>query len=208
VVVATKTIPVLNDFSIVNPLVERLPGVELPHVVHAWDVLRGGGPAGGSAVVLDDDGGRYAAGVCEVLLDRGVRVELVSRFNALFPGTTTTLDLATLYQRLLSKGLEHRLNSWALSVDQGGVTVFNLFTGAETALPADAVVLVSGPKADDGLYFALKGAVDRLLRIGDCHAPRKLDHAIYEGELAGREIVDWAERAIYEGELERLPATV
>ena len=37
-------------------------------------------------------------------------------------------------------------------------------------------------------------------------APRKLDHAIYEGELAGRELWDPEERYIYEGELERAEA--
>ena len=42
-----------------------------------------------------------------------------------------------------------------------------------------------------------------LHRIGDCVAVRKLDHAIYEGYLAGRELFDPHERYIYEGELER-----
>ena len=50
---------------------------------------------------------------------------------------------------------------------------------------------------------ALKGTVENLHRIGDCLAPRKLDHAIYEGELAGRELWSPEERYIYEGELER-----
>ena len=61
----------------------------------------------------------------------------------------------------------------------------------------------TGPKADDELYFALKGRVEELHRIGDCVAPRKLDHAIYEGYLAGRELWSPEERYIYEGELER-----
>ena len=42
-------------------------------------------------------------------------------------------------------------------------------------------MLATGAKANDELYFALKGAVENLHRIGDCVAPRKLDHAIYEG---------------------------
>jgi hypothetical protein len=45
--------------------------------------------------------------------------------------------------------------------------------------------------------------VENLHRIGDCVAPRKLDHAIYEGYLAGRELWSAEERYIYEGELER-----
>ena len=64
-------------------------------------------------------------------------------------------------------------------------------------------MLATGPKANDELYLALTGRVPNLHRIGDCVAPRKLDHAIYEGELAGRELWSPAERYMYEGELER-----
>ena len=60
----------------------------------------------------------------------------------------------------------------------------------------------------DELYSALKGGVANLHRIGDCVAPRKLDHAIYEGYLAGREVWSADERYIYEGELERAEALV
>lgn len=204
VVLATGAVPSRTGFSMVNPMVERLPGVDQDNVLHAWDVLEGRGEIGDRVVVLDDDGSRAAAGVCEVLLDAGKEVEIVSRFNALFPATATTLDLATLYGRLMSKGLRERLNHWAASIDGSTVTVFNLFTGATATLEADTVVLATGPKANDTLYFELKGRIPGLHRIGDCVAPRKLDHAIYEGFLAGRELFDWKERAIYEGDLERI----
>jgi hypothetical protein len=142
--------------------------------------------------------------VTEALLDRGKRVELVSRWHALFPSTLTTLDMFHVYSRLLSKGLGYRLNSWATGIEGDCVSVVNLYTGAADMLEGvDTVVLATGPKANDELYFALKGRVERLYRIGDCLAPRKLDHAIYEGELAGRELWSPAERYIYEGELER-----
>ena len=83
---------------------EQLPGVEQDNVLTVWDVLQGSRPVGKRVVVLDDDGTRGAAGVCEVLLDRGSEVEIVSRWNALFPSTLTTLDMAHLYARLLGKG--------------------------------------------------------------------------------------------------------
>lgn len=205
VIVATGAKPDRTGFSTMNPLVERLPGVDQPHVHHAWDILRGTTPDGEHVVVLDGDGGRYAAGVCEVLLDHGKQVELVTPFNALFPSTFTTLDMVALYSRLMTKGLTDRVNSWALGVDGGTVTVVNLYTGQTSELEGvDAVVLATGPKADDDLYFALKGTIGTLHRIGDCVAPRKLDHAIYEGELAGRELWDPDERYIYEGDLEAL----
>jgi hypothetical protein len=197
-------VPSRTGFSSVNPLVERLPGVEQANVLTVWDVLLDAKPAGERVVVLDDDGSRYAAGVTEVLLDRGKRVELVSRWHALFPSTLTTLDIAHVYGRLLSKGLEYRLNSWATGIEDDRVSVVNLYTGAADTLEGvDTVVLATGLKANDELYFALKGMVENLYRIGDCLAPRKLDHAIYEGELAGRELWSPEQRYIYEGELER-----
>jgi NADPH-dependent 2,4-dienoyl-CoA reductase/sulfur reductase-like enzyme len=204
VVVATGAIASRTGFSSVNPLVEELPGADGEHVLTVWDVLLDSKPVGKRVVVLDDDGTRYAAGVTEVLLDRGCSVELVSRWPSLFPGTLTTLDMAHVYGRLLGKGLTYRLNSWALEIDDERVAVVNLYTGAtETLTGVDTVVLATGPKADDVLYLELKGQVENLHRIGDCVAPRKLDHAIYEGYLAGCELWSPEERYIYEGELER-----
>jgi mycofactocin system FadH/OYE family oxidoreductase 2 len=204
VVVATGAVASRTGFSSVNPLVESLPGVEQDNVLTGWEVLLGERPVGRRVVVLDDDGTRAAAGVCEVLLDRGSEVELVSRWNALFPTTLTTLDMAHLYSRLLGKGLAYRLNVWASAIEGDVVRVFNLYTGAaETIESVDTVVLAAGAKANDGLYFDLKGHVENLHRIGDCVAPRKLDHAIYEGYLAGRELWSPEDRYIYEGELER-----
>jgi hypothetical protein len=204
VIVATGALPSRTGFSSVNPLVDELPGADGGNVLTVWDVLLESRPVGKRVVVLDDDGSRYAAGVTEVLLDRGCEVELVSRWPALFPGVMTTLDMPHLYGRLLGKGLVYRLNTWASSIDGDGVTLFNLYTGgAETLQGFDSVVLATGPKANDELYFALKGVVPNLHRIGDCVAPRKLDHAIYEGYLAGRELWSPEERFIYEGDLER-----
>ena len=204
VIVATGAVPSRTGFSSMSPLVEQLPGSEQENVLTGWDVLLEAKPVGERVVVLDDDGSRYAAGVTEVLLDRGKRVELVSRWHALFPGTLTTLDMPHVYGRLLGKRLEYRLNTWASGIEGDRVSIFNLYTGgAETLTGVDTVVLVTGQRANDELYFGLKGSLEAVHRIGDCVAPRKLDHAIYEGELAGRELWSAEERYVYEGELER-----
>ena len=50
-----------------------------------WDVLLEARPVGKRVVVLDDDGTRYAAGVTEVLLDRGSDVELVTPLAGALP---------------------------------------------------------------------------------------------------------------------------
>ena len=50
----------------------------------------------------------------------------------------------------------------------------------------DTVVLAMGNQTEASLYFALKGRVEALHRIGDCLAPRQLDSAILDGERIGR----------------------
>jgi mycofactocin system FadH/OYE family oxidoreductase 2 len=205
VIVATGALPSRSGFSIANPLVAELPGVHQENVFSAWDVLRDSARVGERVLVLDDEGGRYTAGVAEVLLDQHKHVVVATRFNALFPQTFYTLDMPFLYQRLFDKGLSYRLNVWANTIEGRTVQMFNLYTGApEEPVQVDSVVLGTSPVADESLYFALKGRVAELHRIGDCVAPRKLDHAIYEGFLAGRELWSTEERYIYEGQLERL----
>jgi hypothetical protein len=43
-------------------------------------------------------------------------------------------------------------------------------------------------RARDALYFALRGRVSELLRIGDAVSVRPADRAIFEGHLAGRRL--------------------
>ena len=204
VVLAAGATPSRSGFSTFAPLVDRLPGVDQDNVVTAWEVLLDAREIGERVVVLEDDGTRYAAGVAEVLLDRGKQVELVTPWTSLFPFTLPTLEHPIIYNRLFEKGLQYHVNSWATELSGSALTMINLYTGAETPLEGvDTLVLVTCREASEDLYFALKGQVENLHRIGDCVAPRRLDHAIYEGYLAGRELWDPAERYIVEGELER-----
>ena len=203
VICATGALPGRDGFSNAAPLTHRLPGTELPHVLTPWEVLGEGRPTGGRVVVLDGDGSRYAAGATEVLLDRGAAVELVSPHADLFPATVTTLDRSFVYRRLFSKGLAYHLNSWVSEITRDSVAVYNLYSGnAQVIEDVETVVLVTGRIADDSLYRELKGRMERLYRIGDCLAPRSLDHAIYEGFVAGRELWSLQQRQIGAGELE------
>jgi hypothetical protein len=59
---------------------------------------------------------------------------------------------------------------------------------------------------EHSLAASLNGTLSNLHRIGDCLAPRRIDHAIYEGFLAGLELFDPHQRYIVEGELEQWAA--
>lgn len=207
VIVATGSSPRRDGFSSVNPMVHQLPGADQPNVVTFYEVLLQSAEIGKRVLVLDDDGSRYTAGSTELLLDRGHEVELVTRHTSLFPLMAPTLDLPVLYKELFTKGLKHRTVSWAKEIDGDKVTIFSLFNGHEEVLEGiDTVVLATGHKSDNRLYSALKEAMPetQIHGIGDCMAPRQIQHAIYEGMLAGRELFDSKERYIMPGDLEQL----
>ncbi len=202
IIVATGALPSRTGYSPVTPMVDELPGTHQDNVITVWDAIEGTATIGKRVVMLDDDGSRTAAGAAEMLLDRGHEVHVVTRWNQLFPFTAGGLDMATLYERMFRKGLTYQVNQWTSGINGTAVSVFNLYTGeSEPTVEADAIV-VTGSKPDDTLYFELKDEFDNVQRVGDCVAVRKLDHAIYEGYLAGRELFDPRERYIYEGELE------
>ena len=203
IVVATGARARGDGFSHALPHIPRLRGAEQANVVTHWDVIGGQAEVGTRVVVLDDDGTRAAAGVVELLLDRGCEVELVSRFATLFPLSTNPADAAFLPARLVQKGMSWRLYSWALGVEGGTITLLDLLSNREESREVDTVVLALPPVAEDALYAELAAGGRPVHRIGDCVAPRRIDHAIYEGVLAGRELWTWQERELAPGALER-----
>ena len=67
-----------------------------------------------------------------------------------------------------------------------GVRTKHTFSGVETLLEADTVVLAFGGKANDGLFHALSGKVPELKLIGDACSPRRIHDALLEGTRMAR----------------------
>jgi 2,4-dienoyl-CoA reductase-like NADH-dependent reductase (Old Yellow Enzyme family) len=186
VLLATGARPDRDGFSTFAPAVRVLDGVREPHVLTGWDVLAGTPVPAGRVAVLDDDGGRYAASVTELLLAAGHEVEHVTTRPMLLPDTVPTLEHPVIYARILAQPVTVHVNTWVRSVRGGRLAAYNLYTGAEHRVrEVDTVVLVTQRRADDALHRALGGEHERL---GDCLAPRSLDHAIFDGYVAGLEM--------------------
>ena len=204
VIVATGARPDRTGYSSVAPLVDAIPGVGAANVFSVWDVVFDSSALGERVVVLDDDGSRYSAGPTELLLDRGHDVHLVTPHSSLYPKTTLTLDQGILYARAFEKGLRFTTNAWASRIEPGAVRIENLFNSSDrVSLDADSVVLATAPQAEDTLFHALEDRRDHVHRVGDAVAPRRLDHAVYEGFMAGLELWRPEERYMLEGVLEQ-----
>lgn len=203
VIVATGSLPDRSGYSDINPLVDRVPGLDADNVFTALDVLAQPQRVGKRVLVLDEEGNRYSAGITELLVENGHEVHVVTRWNALFHRLATTLDQPVIYANLFSRGLTYTLNAWVSRARGTSVDLFNLYSGEEQTLEGfDSIVLTVRHLPLDGLYHALKAELPNVHRVGDAVVPRKTDHAIFEGFLAGREIFDNWKRYIEPGALE------
>jgi len=166
-----------------------LPGAGLPHVFTFYQALAGCEIPGDRVLVVDDTGFHQGAGTAEYLSRLGKKVTLLT--PGLYPGQDLmpTMDLPLWYRRALDQGIEMVTSSIVKSIDQNSVTVFNHYTGQEAVLAGiTAVVLVGQPRAREEIYHQLKGKVPEIYRVGDCLAPRRVEHAIYDGFKVGRSI--------------------
>jgi dimethylamine/trimethylamine dehydrogenase len=109
--------------------------------------------------------------------------------------TANTLEVDRIQARLINAGVALHTSRALVAVDGDAVTVQCAYTGAESELAADSVVLVTARQPNSGLYLGLEArigewdsaGVQSLRRIGDADAPSTIAAAVYAGHKAGRE---------------------
>ena len=161
-----------------------MAGIEQAVDVRA--VLNGEVNVGDRVVVYAGDNHMQALSTADTLLDQGKDVTVVVPTEA--PGLLAEEHTRfVILARLAAKGVSGMVMMSALtSYDGMSASGVEMMTGEEFELPCDTLVSSFGGIADESLYFALKGRVDDLHRIGDCVAPRTADNAIFEGRRIGR----------------------
>ena len=176
-----------------QPKSHPVGGADGPGVCNVWQVLDGKAQVGQKVCLIDYDGHHRATATAEFLANQGKSVHIIC--SSLFIGAELgpTQDLYLSRQRLLQKGVSFTPDIAVMEVggEIGAKSVkgFNVYSNQwDEWGPYDSIVLAMGQAVDDELYFALKGKVKELHRIGDCVAPRKVDMAIWEGHQLGREI--------------------
>jgi NADPH-dependent 2,4-dienoyl-CoA reductase/sulfur reductase-like enzyme len=178
VVVATGSLPKEKPF----------PGeYDVPEVVNSQQVLKGEVETGRKVLLIDLDGHHQATGTAELLANRGKKVHIIT--PSLFIGSQLgpLQDLYLTRRRLAKKGVTFTPDIAVLEIQGTLLKGLSVYSNEMIEFEGyDTLVLAAGNVADDGLYFALKGQVAELYRVGDCVAPRKTDMAIEEGHRVGR----------------------
>jgi mycofactocin system FadH/OYE family oxidoreductase 2 len=171
-----------------HPHVPALPGLDGKHVVTDRDALLDRVEIGERVIVVDDVHTQQGLSTAEHLLERGRRVEVISRL--FHPGQDVGVtSILPLYSRLFAKGVTLTPHTDLVAVEGSTVVVANAYTGETRRIEGvDTVVLSMGSRSTDALYRALRGRVLAIHAIGDCVAPRGVHHAILEGTRVGRAI--------------------
>ena len=172
-----------------RPKVCPVGGADGPNVFNVWQVLDGQAELGERVLLIDYDGHHQATATAEFLAELGKTVHMVT--SSLFVGSDLgpSQDLYLSRQRLLQKGVTFTPDFAVMEIDGTDVRGFNVYSNVWDVFSGyDSIVTAMGNDACEDLYFALKGSVPELYRVGDCVAPRKVDMAIYEGYMVGKRV--------------------
>ncbi len=163
-------------------------GSDQPIVSNVQELLKGNIKIGRKVILFDDDAHWQAAGAALYLLERDVNLDIVTS-GFIFGGDLDFSDLLNILPILRENGVEITPMSGIKEVKGNTVIVANGFGGEDKIIEnVDNVIVANRNLPDEDLYFALKGKVKELYRIGDCLATRKAEHAIMDGDLLARQL--------------------
>ena len=159
------------------------------------DIMAGKMPTG--HVVLFDDDHYYMGGViAEKLALAGCRVTLVTPAAHVSEWTLNTLEQSFIHRRLVEQGIEIRLNNSLCAIGDKTVSLACSYTGANSDMATDAVVLVTSRSGDDGLCRSLQAraaewdssGIQSIKLIGDAASPAPIAWATYAGHRYASEL--------------------
>ncbi len=194
------------------PITLPIPGVDLPHVVQAWDVLEGkartgrrvviigGGAVGVETALLLAEKGTLSGDALKFLLlnkaeDPEDLYELASRGSKevvvleMIDKVGKDIGRSTRWGMLQDAnraGIEMRTVAKALEITDSAVKI-ETGDGVEE-IPADTVVVAAGAKAYNPLQEQLEKKGLSVRVIGDAATPAKAFEAVHQGFAAGRSI--------------------
>ena len=160
------------------------------------DIMAGAGPSGGCVVIYDDDHFYMGSVMAETLIARGLDVEFVTPAVRVAEWTQNTLEQGSIMRRLLGLGVRIHLSKAPDAIGPLGVTLGCTWTGQQTDLPCDAVLMVTSRMPNDTLYQSVMtrqsdwqaAGIHSVQQIGDAAAPGPIAWATYAGRRFAEEL--------------------
>lgn len=194
-VIATGSTPRRDGFHVATPIA-AIAGHDLAHVYTSWDIFGFGGRATikGPALVYDDTGTFEAISVADALLEAGVRVTMVGRYDSIganLPYPPVTVQAAK--ERLLSGDFDFIGGHYVQAITPDEVLVGVPFTERRRTIPARTVVIVTYNHPNRELidYVAPGGIADGGMTVhlvGDVTGTNGIMPAIHQASAVTREM--------------------
>jgi dimethylamine/trimethylamine dehydrogenase len=177
-----------------SPLEIPAKPLEGPQVFTPEDVYAG--KVSGDRLLVFDFDNYYLGGViAEHLASRHGHVTYATPAGQASAWTFMTNELPYVYRALEQARVRIHTTANLTAFDNGFATLKNLFHGAEEQIEVDGVVIVGHREPNDALHQSLSEGSDLDNRsdvtlIGDALAPGAIVHAVHNGHLFARELVD------------------
>jgi len=161
-------------------IIPDIPGIDLPMVCDAWQILGGEVAPKGHAVVIG--GGLIGMETADFLCQKGTQVTLVEALKR-SPVLKITSHGYMLHTRLREANCKILLNTSVKKIEEGSVTTTS--DAQEGILsPVDQVIIAVGLKPRDDLKKFLRARGILHFVIGDALQPRRIMEATEEGARA------------------------
>jgi dimethylamine/trimethylamine dehydrogenase len=192
-----------------------IPGADasLPNVLTPEQIMSGKPVPGQKVVVLDGDGHFTGIAMAELMADLGKEVTLVTNMHDVVQFSLYTMEMANNKRLMYEKNIRRMVNHWCHEYANNKLSLFYLYRDTAELyevedgkwgrrvsddlvhLDCDALILVTMRVPNGGLYHELyrrrsewqENDLQAVYRIGDCHVPRHLMNAIFDGHRLARE---------------------
>ena len=165
------------------------PGSE-PAIFTPDSIMDGRLPEG-PTVIFEQNGYYMGSVIAELLRGAGIAVTYVTDDDSAGAWTVNTGEGERNRRRLVSLGVEIVTGHAVTRFDGTTAVLECAYGGPERAVPANALIPVTGRAPRDDLYHELSGQDPlpfTLTRIGDCEAPGIIAQAVYSGHRYAREL--------------------
>ena len=157
-----------------------IPGIDLPHVCDAWQILSAQVAPKKHALVIG--GGLIGMETADFMSQKGTQVTLVEVLKR-SPVLKITSHGYMLHTRLREAGCKLLFDTTVKRIEPSSVTLVSQGT-EEVLSPIDQVVVAVGLKPAEGLKKFLEGKGIRHFVVGDAVSPRRIIEATEEGAKA------------------------
>ena len=156
------------------------------------DLLRGRLPSGARVVVYDDDHYYMGGVLAQLLVAAGRHVTLVTPQPMVSAWTQNTMEQPRIHAQLVSAGVQLRLSESLKAAGPDSLRLSCIYTGHETTVAAEALVLVTARVPNDRLAAELAEADQGPVveAIGDALAPGTIAQAVWDGHRYAEELDD------------------